>query len=258
MTFSRRTILPQQNRGRIASGGASSGPLVPPAGAALWLRADLGITLNGSTVSAWADQSGNALDVSQATAANQPLYVASWKNSKPAMTFDATNDVLTRSTGFFAAGTALTIFAVGSMTADPDTVDAGSNNTPWWCIQSIAGNDACYITRFNGASRFVAWTGGSGPTISGNFGISTNPAYLCWATDGNGGAANLVFRANGVAKTTSGGLADTTSASLTMLVGNGTAFSGKTIGEIIVYASFLTGPQIAAVESYITSFWGAF
>ncbi len=258
MTFSRRPRLPQQNRGRIPSGAAASAPLVPPGAPALWLRADLGITLNVGNVSAWADQSGNALDHSQGTAANQPLYVASWKNSKPGITFDATNDILTRTTGFFAAGSALTVFGVGQLAVDPDTVDAGSNNAPWFAIQSIAGNDAGFISRLNGATRAVAWTGSAQTTISGNFGVGTNPCYLCWATDGSGGAANLTFRANAVAKTTSGALADTTNASLSTMVGNGTAFSGKTFGEIIVYTTFLTAPEIAAVETYITSFWGVF
>lgn len=44
---------------------------------ALWLRADMGITLNGSTVSAWADQSGNGRHATQGSAASQPTYQAS-------------------------------------------------------------------------------------------------------------------------------------------------------------------------------------
>jgi hypothetical protein len=246
-----------RNRAGIPSGAPTSAPAVPPGTPLLWLRADLGITLNVGNVSAWADQSGNALDMAQATAANQPLYVASWKNGKPALTFDGTNDVLSRATAFFTAGQALTIFVVGASTNDPDVVDIGSNMKAWWGLQSVSGADAWFITRFNGASRTVAWTGGAGPTISGNFGIGTNPAYLCWSTDGSGGAAVLTFRANGVAKTASAGLGDTTNTSLNMYVGgSNSAFQACTIGEVLVYSGFNT--SIAAVESYITSFWGAF
>ncbi len=249
----------RNNRGRIPiSGGASSAPLVPPGSPLLWLRADLGITLNVGNVSAWADQSGNALDLSQGVAASQPLYVASWKNGKPGITFDGVDDLLRRVTGFFAAGQALTIFVVGQSPVDPDAVDIGSNMKAWFAIQSIAGADANFISRFNGASRFAAWTGAAGPTIAGNFGIGTNPAYLCWSTDGSGGGANMTFRANGVAKVTSGGLVDTTNASLSINVGGGagSGFLAATIGEVIVYNGFDT--SIAAAEAYITSFWGAF
>jgi hypothetical protein len=44
-------------------------------GLILGLRADLGITLNGSDVSAWADFSGQGNDAAQATAARQPTYM---------------------------------------------------------------------------------------------------------------------------------------------------------------------------------------
>lgn len=66
-------------------------------GAALvaWWRADLGITLNGSNVSAWADQSGNGWHLTQGTAVNQPAFSASGgPNSQAMVNFDGTNDVL--------------------------------------------------------------------------------------------------------------------------------------------------------------------
>lgn len=42
-----------------------------------WYRADLGITLVGSKVSAWADQSGNGNHLAQSTDALRPTYVTS-------------------------------------------------------------------------------------------------------------------------------------------------------------------------------------
>jgi len=62
-----------------ASAGVSPSPVFSPLdipGIALWLRADLGITL-ATGVSSWADQSGNGNNVTQATGSKQPTLVAS-------------------------------------------------------------------------------------------------------------------------------------------------------------------------------------
>jgi hypothetical protein len=67
----------------LASRGGSS--FVPPSisGNVLWLRADMGVTLNATRVSGWADQSGTGdanKNVAQATEGKQPLFNASDAN----------------------------------------------------------------------------------------------------------------------------------------------------------------------------------
>lgn len=52
---------------------------------------DLGVTI-GTGVSAWADQSGNGRNATQATGGNQPAYSATGLNSKGVITFDGTDD----------------------------------------------------------------------------------------------------------------------------------------------------------------------
>src|SRR5262245_41422273 len=42
----------------------------------LWLRADLGITLSGTNVTAWQDQSGHARNASQSDPNSQPVFFA--------------------------------------------------------------------------------------------------------------------------------------------------------------------------------------
>jgi hypothetical protein len=243
---------------------AGPGATVPPAtNRYIWARADLNVRnaanatpANGEAVKDWQDQDRPLL-FAQATAGNRPLYVSSWQGGRPAMTFDGSNDVLTIAHTGIGIGQALTVFVVGSSPVDTDSVDIGSNVKAWFSVQSATGNDANFITRYTGSAKNIAWTGAAATTISGSFGYGTSPAYLCWATDGSSGAANMTFRANGVAKTTSGALANTTAASFALYIGGG-AGSGNlacTIAEVIVYTSFLSTPDIEAVEDYITSWY---
>jgi photosystem II stability/assembly factor-like uncharacterized protein len=67
---------------------------IPLAGLQLWLKSDAGITLNGSTISNWADQSGNGNDAIQSAIDRQPLLVNNELNNKPVLRFDGWNDKL--------------------------------------------------------------------------------------------------------------------------------------------------------------------
>ncbi len=82
-------------------------------GCVLWLRGDLGVTLNaanGNAVSAWADQSGSGNSASQGTAANQPTLVANAINGLPAITGNGSSQYLV--TSAFTAQSTGTLFAV--------------------------------------------------------------------------------------------------------------------------------------------------
>lgn len=59
----------------------------------LWLKADAGTssTSNGSTISFWNDQSGNAVDVTQTVTAQQPSFATNVINGYPAILFDNVN-----------------------------------------------------------------------------------------------------------------------------------------------------------------------
>jgi hypothetical protein len=100
---------------------------------ALWLDAEdtASITLNGSTVSQWDDKSGNNRHATQATAANQPEYVASTAvlGGKPSVG-------ATAATGYGLVGTITPSFAAREwllVTAYLDGVTAlfpGGNTFP--------------------------------------------------------------------------------------------------------------------------------
>lgn len=85
-------------------------------GLAVWLDASKAssITLNGSNVSAWADQSGNGRDATQATAANQPSYSTAALNGKNVVVAQDSSRVM--KTAAFLAGLPQTVFVVASTT----------------------------------------------------------------------------------------------------------------------------------------------
>ncbi len=63
-------------------------------GLAIRLLADSTYITIATGVATWADSSGNANDLTQATTTKQPLYVASAVNGKPAVRFDGSDDFL--------------------------------------------------------------------------------------------------------------------------------------------------------------------
>jgi hypothetical protein len=147
-------------------------------GLAFWLRADLGISLNGSNVSAWADQSGSGRNVLQNTAANQPPFAASdagfGGNAVVGALSDVDPDYLT-SAAFTSIPQPYTFYAVLQL---PDTVGT---------------RDA-----FDLSSSFVLVRQNSTPQVLINAGLSvtasgslTSPTILCAVFNGASSALYL-------------------------------------------------------------------
>jgi hypothetical protein len=70
-------------------GGAGSST-----GNKLWLDANSGVTVTGSSVTAWADRSGNANNAAPNAATNRPTLVNSSVNTMPSLSFDGVDDEL--------------------------------------------------------------------------------------------------------------------------------------------------------------------
>lgn len=101
-----------------------------------WYRSDLGISLNGSTVSAWADQSGHGHHMVQTTAADQPGYVGGIAGVA-GLTISGSNQwLVTMVTNEFSLAQPFEVFAVVSMS-------------------SFAGNFNAVTTYDNTAFRFL-------------------------------------------------------------------------------------------------------
>jgi prepilin-type N-terminal cleavage/methylation domain-containing protein len=116
-------------------------------GLQLWLKADAGITLNGSNVSNWADQSGNGNDASQATPGRQPLYENSGIGGRPSIVFDGSDDYMQNLSVSLPSGP-VTFFVVYQMLTNNSTsvFEAG---TSWDWIDQVCDvileNNEIYI-----------------------------------------------------------------------------------------------------------------
>jgi hypothetical protein len=222
-----------------------SGQFLPTqlAGCVLWLRADLGITLNSGNVSAWADQSGSGHSVSQGTGSAQPTYV----------TIDAAYG--NKATLSFASASSQVLQSASWTLSQP-------------CTQIVVGN----VTSSAAAQGFVDFqsagteqtmynpTGGGGGMFAGvnlSAGAVTSPSVL--AGTFNGASSNLYLNnsqtaaASGSAGTNNGqGGIDVGS------LGGGapSAFLNGKIAEMIMYNRNLGAAELKSVFAYLGSRYG--
>lgn len=135
---------------------------------ALWLEADRGVTVTGSGVSLWADQSGNGRNATQGTDGARPTVVADGIGGRPSLSFDATDDFLDLTAT--SANIARNITGITSIGVFK--FEAGSNNLRA-ILAASTGTGA-------GAGRFTA---GTAPTANNKFGSRIR------ALDADGGGA---------------------------------------------------------------------
>jgi hypothetical protein len=213
----------------------------------LWLRADVGVTKNGSNrVSSWADQSGKSMTATgQGT--TDPLWVNNALNSYPAMQFDGVSNYFSLPSGFanFTAGT--TIFVVATQTVTTNNAhfvdfSAGFAVDVMSLLMSTTSNDLAYW-EYNGS-----WSG-----LTDSNALTLGTPYLTEFVEASSGSATLYV--NATAQTTATIVIPTN----VTRTGNFIAKSDSTadalfegnIEEVIVYNTALSTANRQAVESYL-------
>jgi len=239
----------------VAKRSGSGGPTLPAlSNMTLRLRADLGITLNGATVSAWANQGTAGGSFTQGTASDQPTYVASALNGKPGVLFDGTNDFLTNasalSTWITASSyTAFVVFSATSIT----TNDASSfNNSP--LLADSGGNWGQHLKSTGPTVLAFHWAGSD--KHADNTIATATPYAFMHRYDGTDivGRLGLGTRVS-VAATGIGSLAGNLRIGRTWT--GAAAFLNGYIHEAIVYSDAKSNDEQDAVVAYLRSFWGA-
>ena len=232
--------------GYIGVPGGDEGGFRPPGigGCILWLRADMGITLNGSDVSAWADQSGNGNDADQTTPADQPAYEASGgPNSKPCVTFDSGNTEYMNIAGMTDASNDYTIFAVineldGSAGVTENIFSTSTTNSHY------GTNRTGDVAMFDGA----VWRTGMA--------CMTGEQILCWRLDS--GSLAMDFWRDGT-KLGSAAYDGNDVIGNTVYLGTGQGplnYVDAKVAEFIIYNRKLNSAELALVHAYLSSRYG--
>ena len=230
----------------ILSEGNKPGAAV---GLSLWLKADAGITLSGTDVTSWVDQSGNNHNFAQGTTANQPDKITSTVNFNPVISFDGINDVLTASTFLFYP------YHIFSVLRNPDT---GANQRTFFGTNTPDGPDYSSAMKANDTSGNAVssyFLGGS--AVSAETPSLDNEFYLHTGLLGNRDSTSyLDINAKNMASSTpvSGSFASVTQAAVGSGYTSGTTLSGYFQGdlsELIVYSGEMSNTEKQKIESYL-------
>lgn len=212
---------------------------------ALWLDASdaTSLTLNGSTVSQWADKSGNGRHATQATTSKQPTNGSSF-NGLNALSFDG-SDALETAELFDSPS------SVGMMFAAVDH-SSGTNRAIMSTRQSNASNG--WTWRINSASEIIYFHTSYTPTVTATrnsgkniLGIVRNGLSVAHSVDGTLGPASNIskYAASGYNKTAIGAEDS----------GTGSYFFGL-IGEVVVVSDSVDTTTRQKIEGYLAHKWG--
>jgi hypothetical protein len=142
-----------------AAAVAAAAPVLPVAGAVLWLRADaLAGAANGSSVERWSEPSLPASSVAQATASLRPIFVAdAFGPGSPAVRFDGVSSFLSSTGG-----------------AGPNASLPGADSTHFAVFRDAGSTTAC-------CSGIVYWLGSC---------VGVGTAATSYADDDDNSTAN--------------------------------------------------------------------
>ena len=197
-----------------------------------WYKADVGITLNVTTVSQWNDQSGGGNHLI-GTSTAQPLYVASSLNGLPTILFDGINDSLRMAspiTGF----TNVTYFIVIKRNSSALGVSIGgdANNYHY-------GNDS--TTLYSG--------------FNSKAGTTTTSTWYVRSGTGTGSVAT--WYSDGVLLTSHSQFGQF-NAFQSVGDWNGTYFTSGNIAEVLIYDKVLNSTERGVVDVYLRAKWATY
>lgn len=205
-----------------------------------------GVTLNGSNVSAVADQGGLNSDMVQGTAANQPLFVSSWRNSKGAIIGNDLTDLLTATLTSGAITQPCTVYLAGQWPAVGTTASYMTHSNAFEIIaREISSGGSFKPEGYSGLSA-----------VAPNANTRSSPFIGRWRF--NSASSEIRVEEPGVAVNSATGLnfgANNGTSSFSIGGKSGSATNGFLghISRVIVYTGTPTGAQEDALMAYLRS-----
>ena len=221
------------------------------AGLAGWWKADSGLTVTGTSVSAWTDSSTNTNNAAQVTLASQPLKSTASLNSLDSVTFEG------------AAGTTQFLTVANDATLDFSSTGMSMFVVAFTGITNVSGSfvskDSAYalgITQI-GSENVLRFIGNS--TVTGAGGTTAFDAthYSIFEIVGdrlNAGTGYLGV--NGFAAATFANIGASTSVNPLLLGTAGADTINGGIAEVLVYAREVTAGNRQRIEGYLANKWG--
>ncbi len=206
-----------------------------------WYRGDLGVTLNGSTVSTWSDQSGVGNHLTQASASSQPTFNAANSNfsNQPTLDLDGSNDWMSGGASYAEPNTIVVCARnSGSGSAYHVLCDGSGSNLRLMRVEITSQQLIVYGGSSLGDGT---WTTNSKHSVAGVF---------------NGASSSV--RMDSV--TTSGASGAGASTGFTLGAAGGGAGSipwQGSIAEVLMYNRALSTTELDRIFSYLTGRYGA-
>lgn len=207
-----------------------------------WYRADLGITLVGADVDAWADQSGIGNHLTAPGAGNRPLYVASdaTLGSRPVVETDGVAEYLTKAA--FSWGAAFSAFTFSF-------IGYGVTHTS---LDGYGGYLSGGGIRFrqNATTKMQTVT----PDGGGSDSTTNDSVPSLWTLSWDG--ANAVFYRGGAQESTSADATASVADGAGFYVGAFSTFANARFAEMILMRAAITAPQLANLQAYKIARYG--
>jgi hypothetical protein len=240
----RRTDLTESNIGFTSAGNLDTTALLAFTGTG---------ALDNGFITTWYDQSGNALNLTQTTALNQPKIVNAGalvtQNSKPAIYFDGVNDVLNgiALSNYITASTFSNISVFNPIALTTNGANMENNDALW--IDSTNGYAGVYFRSTNLLCAGTYDTGLKQASVS----ITANTQITSFAKLASGNIS--ISKNNGTfANATTGNISQLTNA---LTIARSSVYAELNAQEIIFYKTDQTS-NVSGMNTNVNSYYAIY